>query len=122
TSASRAVRWRPRGAGGGAIPDIRGSSRDVAPDAARPRGRQARTQDRWNTGGIPRSEDAAWRSSGTAVSGGTFRAGPLKLEVDEGRDRAAGNRGADDRDGHGQPGGQRAGIQCLDTMTQRDDR
>src|ERR1700722_18451091 len=54
-----------------------GSPGNVVPEMARSGGRQARTQDRKCASGTSRSEDAAWRSSGSAISGATFAGGPL---------------------------------------------
>src|SRR5690349_16622349 len=50
---------------------------NVVPERARSGGRQARTQDPWRSSAARGSEDAAWRSSGPAISGAMFSGGSL---------------------------------------------
>ena len=59
-----------------------GSPRNVVPESGEVRGRQARTQEPWRSSAARGSEDAAWRSSGAAISGATFRGDPLVLDAD----------------------------------------
>src|SRR5207245_2521741 len=56
---------------------ISGRSRHVGPETARTRRRKARTQGGSHAGGMAPTEDEAWRRSRAAVSGVTWRGGPL---------------------------------------------
>ena len=79
-----------------------GLHRSVSPDRARSGGRQARTQNPTCSSAARGFEDAAWRSSGAAISGGMFRWGPLEgvpLAVVRHEPHRTGPRGAPRADG-----------------------